>query len=313
MKKVIRKRLVAALFVLLLSSAVQADGVAIPKEGGFLVLDGSSLAEVRTVEMGGDDVPKLAVHPSSPIMAGLRADELTFWNLPSFAEASQHRDPLFEGVVDLEFSEDGATLYLLSSELRAVIAFDLASSRVSGTLPVPGGDPLWLEVHPQGVLVGQEHSVSLLSADAEEGLLSQFRFPEKVSSALVNGQGLYLVRAGTAGVDSYEVQSGRAIGFLPTSSVLKQLVAGVKGDGMYALSESGAVQAWTADATQPRWTYPAGVVVFDAIVTGGSGSTVYAFDHSSQTLVSLDSALGKENSRVNISILAASRPVVYEE
>jgi hypothetical protein len=311
MKKVFRERLVSALFLLIFSGAVQADGVAIPREGGFLVLNGDSLTEARTVEMGGADVPKLAVHPSSPILAGLSEDRLTFWNLPSFAEASRHQDSLFKGVVDIDFSDDGTVLYLLSAELRAVIKFDLSSSQVSGTLPVPGGQPLWLQVHAEGVLVGQEHSVSLLSADAEKGLLSQFRFPERITSALVKGQSLFLTRVGSAGVDTYEARTGRAIGFLPTASTLKQLIGGVKGDGLYALSGNGAVQAWSADGSRPRWTFPAGALSFDAIVTGGSGSALYAFDQDSQVLVALDSGLGKESARVNLGGVAGWKPVVF--
>lgn len=310
MKKVFKERLVAALFLLLLSSIVQADGVAIPKVGGFLVLNGNSLTEVRTVEMGGEDVPKLAVHPSSAVMAGMSADKLTFWNLPSFAEASRHSEPIFAAVTDLAFSADGSTLYLLSGELRAVIKFDLATSRVSGTLPVPGGEPLWLKAHAKGVVVGQENSVSLLSATAEEGLLSQFRFPEKISSALVREERLYLTRAGVAGIDSYEVQSGRAIGFLPTANPLSRLVGGVT-DGLYALSQNGEVQAWTVDAAQPRWTIQSGGVAFDELVTGGDGSTVFAYAEASQTLVSLDTALGKENARVNLGASFRRSPVVF--
>lgn len=312
MEKDFREGLVLALLIILFCSAARADGLAVPVKGGFSVLDGKTLAVVRAVEMGGEDVPKLAVHPSSPILAGLSGQRLVFWNLPSFAEASTHSDSLFAGVTELGFSPDGTTLYLLSDELRAVIKFDLASSRVSGTLPIPGGPPLWMKAYSSGVLVGQDDTLSLLSPNAEKGLLAQFRFAQKVSSALMIGENLLVARAGLAGIDSYQALTGRAVQFMPTASGFKQLV-GSGGGSFYALGGAGDVSAWTTDALRPRWTHSSSPLVFDGIAMGGENARVYAFDLKGQTLVALDSALGNESARTTLAPGAVWPPVIFAD
>lgn len=309
MKKYFRSSGLGLLLFLLMSSPIWAEGLAVPTEGGVLVLDGRSLTEIRTLSLGGRETPRLAVHPTSPVMAALVGEQLVFWNLPAFAEASKHTDNLFSGVTSMEFSADGASLFLLSPDLRAVLKFDLASSKVVGTLPVPGGNPAWMEVTSEGPLVGQERAVSLLAVDPDKGLLAQYSFPDSIAAAVVTQGRIMLARTGIAGVDSYELKTGRAIGFVPAAGVVKDLVVGA--GGLYALSSGGEVRALSSDASQTRWTYPASGTTFQLLVAGSNGTSVFCFDGSAGVLVSLDAVAGQENARINLSGVGAAKPVVF--
>ena len=308
MEKYFRNAGLPFLLLLLFSSSVWAEGLAVPTEGGVLILDGRSLTEVRTLSWGGKETPRLAVHPSSSVMAGLAGDQLVFWNLPAFAEASKHKDPLFSGVNSLAFSADGSSLFLLSPELRAVLVFDLSTSKVTGTLPIPGGSPQWMRVAPDGILVGQENAVNLLSTSPDRGLLAQYSFPDSVGAAVVSQGRIMLARTGIAGVDSYELKTGRAIGYVPAAGVIKDMVVGT--GGMYALLNGGEVRALSADASQTRWTYPASGSAFQQVLAGANGSNVFCFDRSAGMLVSLDAVAGQENARINLSGVGAAEPVV---
>ena len=84
MKKCFRNPGIRMLLFLLLTGSAWAEGLAVPTEGGVLILDGRNLTEIRTLSLGGKETPRLAVHPSSPVMAGLAGDQLVFWNLPTF-------------------------------------------------------------------------------------------------------------------------------------------------------------------------------------------------------------------------------------
>lgn len=307
MRKKLHESGLAALVVMLLGTLVQAEGLAVPVEGGVVVLDGRSLAEVRRVELSGSGVPQLAIHPSSSVLAGLVGEQLVFWNLPALAEASKHKDSLFSGVNAMAFSVDGSSLFLLSPELRAVLKFDLATSKVTGTLPIPGGVPVWMRVVPDGVMIGQENAVSLLSPIPGKGLLAQYSFPDSIRSAAVNQGRILLARTGIAGVDSYELKTGRAIGFVPAADVVKDLVAGA--GGLCALSRGGEVRALSSDAAQTRWVYPAESAPLQALISGGGG-TVFCFDGKTGTLVSLDAVAGQENARISLSGTGTAVPVV---
>ena len=311
MKKCFRNPGIRMLLFLLLTGSAWAEGLAVPTEGGVLILDGRNLTEIRTLSLGGKETPRLAVHPSSPVMAGLAGDQLVFWNLPPFTEASKHQDTLFSGVDSMAFSADGSTLFLLSPELRAVLNFDLATSKVIGTLPVPGGSPEWMKVTPDGLLVGQENSVNLLSTSPDKGLLAQYSFPDSIVAAVVSQGRIILARAGIAGIDSYELKTGRAIGYVPAAGVIKDMVAGT--GGMYALLNGGEVRALSADGSQTRWTYPASGSTFQQIVAGANGSSVFCFDRSAGVLVSLDAVAGQENARINLGGVGAAEPVVISD
>jgi len=309
MEKTFRRWWFLGVLWLLSAASTLADGVAVPTAGGVLVLSGRTLTEVRSLEFKEQEVPRLAVHPSSPILASLSGDRLQFWNLPSFAEASRHENALFEGAHSLAFSQDGAALFLLSPELRAVLKFDLATSRVVGTLPVPGGDPLWMEVIPEGVLVGQADSLSLLSPEPRLGLLAQFRFPDRLNSAAVERGRLLLAREGVAGLDSYEIKTGRAVEFVPTSSTFEHLVS--EAGRLYALSPGGEVQALSPDASRALWTYSDSSLSPDRLVAGADGSLLYVFDHSKGVLISLDALSGQENARIQLSGAGRGVPVIF--
>ena len=91
MKKRFRYPGIRLLLFLLLTGSVWAEGLAVPTEGGVLILDGRSLTEVRALSLGGKETPRLAVHPSSSVMAGLVGEQLIFWNLLS--QVSGQRTP----------------------------------------------------------------------------------------------------------------------------------------------------------------------------------------------------------------------------
>jgi outer membrane protein assembly factor BamB len=308
MKMCFRDPGIGLLLFILLTGSVLAEGLAVPIQGGVLILDGRSLTEIRNLNLGSKETPRLAVHPSSPVMAGLAGDQLVFWNLPAFAEASKHSDTLFPGVSSMEFSADGSSLFLLSPELKAVLVFDLATSKIIGTLPVPGGRPEWMKVTPDGVLVGQKNAVNLLSTSPDKGLLAQYSFPDSIGAAVVTQGRIILARTGMAGFDSYELKTGRAIGYVPAAGVVRDLVVGT--GGMYALLNGGEVRALSADSSQTRWTYPSSGATFQQIAAGPNGSSVFCFDNSAGLLVSLDAVAGQENARVNLSGAGAAEPVV---
>jgi len=295
----------------LFSGTALADGVVVPRKGGGTVLDGATLSEVGSFSLPSESVPLLAVHPVAPIMASSTPEQgLVFWNLPSFKEASRHEDPLLkDGIVDLAFSHDGESLYLLSEELRAVIVFDLKSSKVKSVIAVAGGSPQGLEVAEAGLLVRQQGGVSLLSPSPETGLLIQFRYEEKVQAAQVVGSHIYLGLQGQTGLWVYRLPEGRTVGLLSTEAEATQVSAKGTGDGLVVLTSSGGLEARSLSQGGPGWTFAGGGSYrFDSFASAPHGRVLYAQDVDTGGLVAVDSQSGSELARA--SLPGSSGPVV---
>ena len=292
-----------------------AEGLVIPRKGGLTVLRGADLSELRQVSTGLErETPRLAVHPGAPVLASLSGRELTFWNLPTFTEASRHQDDLFQSACGLAFSAGGEELYVLSEAMKAVIVFDLNSSKVAGVIPVPGGVPNRIDATALGLLVRTENGVCLLSPELEDALLAQFRYPATLQSAAISGERLFLARSGEPGLDSYEAKSGRALGPIFSSSQFQAVAPLPKKSGLVALTSAGGVEAWDFGQSRATWTY-GGSGLFDNLLLSKEGTVVYALSRKTGSLVSLDAASGKELAtvRVSASLESSNRMAVFSD
>lgn len=293
----IRKILYVSLLCLFVSSASGADGLVVPTPGGGVVLEAKSLNQVGEFSLGSASKPLLAVHPSSPILAGYTPDTgVVFWNLPSMAVASTHNDELFgDGISSISFSQDGKSLFLLSDDLRSVVVFDLAKSEVSGLLPIPGTSPESMVVTSVGLLLGQGGGVTFVSSEPEEGLVAQFKFPQTISSTLVLGERLFIGLRSTPGIWSYQLPSGRALGFVPTEGEVKQIRSLGPGKLFCLLSDAGAIHGHDFQSPTARWTFPG---QFNQLVVSPAGDVVYGVDRQGLNLVAVEASLGAELARV---------------
>ena len=289
------------LSLLLASTALPtiAEDLVIPRHGEMLVLTGSTLTEVRRVSVNSHHRPVLAVHPSEPILASVTEHRgLVFWNLPSFAQASRHESTMLENITAAHFSPDGRSLYLLNTELRAIVVFDLASSKVAGVLAVPGENPLDFGVTSQGVWVRQEHGATFLSSNAQEGLLAQYRFPEALAAGLVTGDRFYAVIGETTGISSYILKSGRALGYLPTAERIRHLLS--EDRGFYLLSSQGGVEFKDLASGSQIWS---GSVVgegADYLLSGKDSASLYVIGRGSGMVRSFDSRTGDAKAQFRV-------------
>lgn len=293
-----------------------AEGLVVPRNGGVTVFRGDDLSEVRQVSTGSEqETPSLAAHPAAPVLASLSSGELTFWNLPSFTEASRHKNDLFLSARGLAFSPSGEALYILSESMKAVIVFDLNTSKVVRMIPVPGGIPKRIETTAIGLLVEIEKGVSLLSYEGEGALLTQFRYPETLQSAVISDHRIFLARSGESGLDSYEAKSGRALGPVFSGSHFKALVNLPKKAGLVALTTTGTVEAWNFGQTRASWTYGGSGGLFDLLLSNKEGTVVYALARKTGNLVALDSASGKELAmgKISTSVEGAGRMAVFSD
>lgn len=310
MQKSLSRILYKIVFLCLTLAVVSgADGLVVPKPGGGVVLEADSLSRVTEFRIDSRSTPLLAVHPSSPILAGYTPETgVVFYNLPSLTVASTHKGELYaSGVNDIAFSSDGNSLYLLSGELRSVVVLDLKTSEVSELLPVPGAGSQRLSATASGLLLNQGSVLSLIGGQADEGLLAQFRFPQDITAAQVEGERLFIGLRSVAGVWSYQLPSGRVLGFLPTEGEVKQLCALGKSKGFCLLNAAGALQAYDFSTPAPRWTFPGR---YGLLLKGRAGDAVYAVDSQSSTIVSVDSRLGSELARVSVDS-GSGHPVLF--
>ena len=310
MQKSLSRILYKIVFLCLTLAVVSgADGLVVPKPGGGVVLDADSLNQVAEFRVDSRTTPLLAVHPSSPILAGYTPETgVVFFNLPSMTVASTHKGELYaNGINDLAFSADGNSLYLLSGELRSVVVLDLKTSEVSGLLPVPGAGSEGLSITSSGLLLNQGSVLSLIGPQADEGLLAQFRFPQDISDAQVEGERLFIGLRGVAGVWSYQLPSGRVLGFLPTEGEVKQFCPLGRGQGFCLLSASGAIQAYDFSAAGPRWTFPGR---YARLLRGRESGAVFALDSQSSTVIAVDSKLGSELARATLES-GSGYPVLF--
>lgn len=277
-----------------------ADGLIASRAGGGVLLDSDTLSEVGRFQMGDNDVPLLAVHPTAPILAAHTPGEgLVFWNLPQCSEASRHQNALLgEGVVSLEFSRDGERLYLLSSRLRAVLVFELASSKIITMIPVPGGEPTGFGVGAGHLLVTQGSTISVLSTDPKEGLVAQFRFPEEVLSGLLQESRVYVALRGVNGIWAYQFPTGRTLGLLPTSTEVAEIVE--RANGLVLSTPSGLESQPTSGEGQ-GWKAPSVGGAFDLAGITPDQRRVFALKRASGLLLILDSKTGAELGRLSLA------------
>lgn len=295
---------------LVASSVAFGEELIVPREGGVVVLDGQTLAELRRVEFG-EAPPLLSVHPQAPILASLQGGNgLVFWNLPTMVEASRHEHALFDGVSAMHFSEDGDELYLLSSKLRGIVVFDLSRSKVKGLIPVPGSPPKGFSVAESGLVVEQADGISLVSTEPQDGLVAQFRFPENLNSSVVAGAQLFVALRGVPALTSYQLPSGRVLNFMPTNGEVTYLASGSTPGEVVSLDGNGQVQKW-APAGGRSWTGPALGVGVRAVCASRKGR-LYTFDETSGTILVLDAEAGTELARSQV-VGGSGQPVVYSK
>ncbi len=298
--------------LVLLSGAAFAEGVLVPKVGGLLVFHSTTLAPLGEIKLDTSGVPLLASHPAAPVVACLTPEKgLVFLNAPGFSEASKHTDPLFaDGIVDLAFSHDGNSLYLLSSSLRGVIVFDLGASKVSGLLPVPGGEGKRLAVGEQGILVYQEEGVVLISSLPKSGLLAQYRYSQPFLSGLLEGDRFYASIQGDPGIWVYDVRAGQALGLLPSQQKVVRLCRRLGEKGLIFLSEDGAVTARDFQTSSPNWIYTSSFTASSDSELWWGGSSVYVYEPSAGMLVSVSGQTGKPQGQVELG-RGLGRPVFF--
>lgn len=300
------------LLLMALGGVASADGILVPKAGGLLVLHSTTLAQLGEVKLETSAVPLVASHPSAPVVACLTPEKgLVFLNAPGFSEASKHSDPLFkDGIVDLAFSQDGNSLYLLSESLRGVVVFDLSSSKVSGILAVPGGEGRRLAVSEAGVLVRQDEGLVLLSPQSKGGLLAQYRYSDPFLSGLVDGDRLYVSVQGDPGIWVYDVRAGQTLGLLPSQQRVVGLCRREGTKGLIFLSADGAVTARDFQTSSPNWTFSSSPAASGAGELWWGGSSVYVFERGGGALISLAGQTGKLQGRAELG-QGLGRPVFF--
>lgn len=299
----------AALALGLFVSPVWADGLAVPGEGVIQLVDLATIRLARTVELQGDAVPVLAVHPSQSVLASLSATSgLRFWNLPDFSEANEFEDPLLEGVIDAAFSNGGGKLYLLSEELKSVLVYDLATSEISSIWPLPGGAPLSLAVGADSVGVLQKDGATLL--DPNSGTLkAQFRFGLPVKGALLNGRTHLFSIADGGGVSAYRASSGTRLPSVGGGGAYAQLME-ADGGRYYMVHESESqLEAWDGNGSTMAWAAELGQGPH-YVVASRDGKWVYAASRSLKSIAVLDQGSGKELGKLPLDQFGG-RPALY--
>lgn len=288
-------KLLKVLILFSLCAPALADGLIVPKVGGCLVLSPGTLAKEREFKMDTKAVPLLAAHPSAPVVASVTPEQgLVFWNTPGFSEASRAGDPLLkDGIVDMAFSADGNSLYLLSAPLRAVLVYDLSSSKLAGVVPVPGSDGKRIKSCEAGVLVRQDDGVSLLSPTPKPGLLAQYRYSQPLLAALCEGDRLYTSIQGDPGIWVYDLKAGQTLGLLPAQGSTVSLGPRAGEKGVVMVESSGIVSARDFKSATPNWTYQGTPANSLGVELLSGGQSLYVFNSNSGSLVALAGDTGK--------------------
>lgn len=297
------------LFILLLVTVAGADGLVVPGRGEMQLIDLSTVRAGRTIELEGEAVPVLAVHPQQSVMASVSSSSgLRFWNIPDFSEASRFEDPLLEGVVDARFSNDGASLYLLSQQLKAVIVYDLASSKLGRIWPLPGSSPLALVDGEQGLGVLHKDGASLL--DTSNGQLkAQFRFGAPVKGALLDSKFTCLAAADGGGVSRFRADSGKRLPNIGGGGAYSELKKGPNGRYYLVHESASSLEAWEGAGQSMAWNSDLGQGPHYVILSK-DGRWVYALSLALKSMSVLDESSGKELGKLPIPSLHG-RPVLY--
>lgn len=303
---------VKLLILFSLSGVASADGLLVPKAGGMILLHPSTLAQLGEIKLETTSVPLLASHPTDPVVAAVTPEKgLVFLNAPGFSEASKHSLALLkEGIVDLTFSQDGSKLYLLSKNLRAVVVFDLSTSKVSSVLAVPGGEGKRLESCAAGVLVKQQDGVVLLSGQSKGSLLAQYRYSQPFLSGLVDGERLYVSVQGDPGIWVYDLLAGQTLGLLPAQQSVLELARRSGEKGLIFWSSDGTVTARDFKTSTPNWTYSSVPSTVDRGDVVWGRVSLFVFDREGGSLVCLDGQTGKAQARLELG-RGLGRPIYF--
>lgn len=293
---------VNALIFLVFSLPALADGVILTRPGGGEVLDGETLEVLSEFSLEGSAQPLVAVHPQAPVAATYTPTQgVVFWNLPGMSKASSYQGALVKnGIVDIGFSQGGESLFLLSTELRAVVVLDLAKSEVAGLLPVPGAIPVSFQVAKEGLLVSQESGFSFLSTKPGVGLLAQYRYPEVVAGGLAQNGRLYVSLRGQSGVWVHDLLEGQTLGLLPAGGEVASLSGRGREKGLVLLGAGGAMEGRDFQSSTPLWAFrvPSGSSSDVELLAGKEA--FYVLDRAAGVLVALN-AQGKEVARASVS------------
>lgn len=294
---------------LLLVAQGWADGMVVPGRGQMQLVDLSTVRAGRTIELEGDAIPVLAVHPQQSVLASVSATSgLRFWNLPDFSEASHFEDPLLEGIVDARFSADGARLFLLSQQLKAVLVYDLSGSKLDRVWPLPGSDPLALVGGEQGLGVLHKDGASLLDPSSGQ-LKAQFRFGVPVKGALLDSRITWLSVADGGGVSRFRADSGKRLASVGGGGAYAQLEKGSSGRYYLVHESESALEVWDGAAQSLVWSAELGQGPHYVLVSQ-DGRWVYALSLALKSMAVLEEASGKELGKLPIPSMQG-RPVLY--
>ena len=296
----LRLTLVGIIGLTCLSSA-QADGLALPAPGKIEVLDLGQIRVTRSIELKGRGAPLLAGHPSGTVLASLLGDRLTFWNLPGFSEASSGSDALFQDVVAMGFSAKGDRLFLLSRSLKSVLAYSLASTKVESVYPLPGGEPIGLEVGESGLLIRQKDGLTLLEP-ASGALLAQYRLGSSVAGVFLGSKTMTVAVEGRSGLLRFASASAEPLAAVGGSGTYGSLRSN-GGDGFLAVALSGqTLESWSG-AGKLAWATP--------ISSGGHSlhltpdkKLVLAVGSASKMVSVVEAATGRELGKLPVPGLA---------
>ncbi len=295
--------LLAGLTSLAWLSPARADGLALPAPGKIEVLDLGTIRLTRSVELQGKGVPLLAGHPSGTVLASLQGDRLTFWNLPGFSEASAGTDPLLSDVVSMGFSPTGDRLFLLSRSLKSVLAYSLSTSKIESVYPLPGGEPMGLEVVEGTLLVRQKDGLTVLEPSSG-ALLAQFRLGGLVSGALYSPNVLTLAVEGRPGLARFATTTAEALPSTAGAGSYGELKS-MPGDGFLAVGLSSQVLESWASPGKLAWSTPISSGPHSLFLTRDR-KLVLAVGSASKMVSVIEASTGRELGKLPVDNLSGN-------